>query len=350
MKKAKWIGAGALFVVLTTLLLGVAQVLLVPRDRTVNPESFLMADYFEAVDTEGDEVIFLGDCEVYEAFSPAVLWQEYGISARVCGTPQQLLWHSYAILEEVLERSNPRVVVLGVYGLTYSEPQNEAYNRMVFDHLPTSLTKWQVLGDAMTAEESFASYLFPLLRYHDRWSQLTWRDVSLLFEAQEPVSVRGYLVQTGIVPGDGPGHEGARPPRADAFGELALDYFDRIVSLCRERGIELVLIKAPTDSWRYPWHDEYEAKVQALAEQYGLSYYNFLNDVARIGLDFSTDTYDTGHHLNVWGAEKLSSYFGNILVERYDLTDGRQNEALAAVWNEDIARYEAQKERERGTP
>lgn len=350
MKKAKWIGAGALFVVLTTLLLGVAQVLLVPRDRTVNPESFLMADYFEAVDTEGDEVIFLGDCEVYEAFSPAVLWQEYGISARVCGTPQQLLWHSYAILEEVLERSAPRVVVLGVYGLTYSEPQNEAYNRMVFDHLPTSLTKWQVLGDAMTAEESFASYLFPLLRYHDRWSQLTWRDLSLLFETQEPVSVRGYLVQTGIVPGDAPGHEGARPPRDDAFGELTLDYFDRIVSLCRERGIELVLIKAPTDSWRYPWHDEYEAKVQALAEQYGLSYYNFLNDADEIDLDWSTDTYDTGHHLNVWGAEKLTAYFGNILAKNYDLTDGRQNEALVAAWNKDIARYEAQKERGRGTP
>ena len=350
MKKTKWIGAGALFVALTTLLLAAAQVLLVPRDRTVNPESFLLADYFEATDVDGDEVIFLGDCEVYEAFSPAVLWQEYGISARVCGTPQQLLWHSYAILEEVLERSAPRVVVLGVYGLTYGEPQSEAYNRMVFDHLPASLTKWQVLGDAMTDEEGLASYLLPLLRYHDRWSQLTWRDVSLLFEAQEPVSVRGYLVQTGIVPGEEPNHEGARPPRDDAFGELALDYFDRIVSLCRERGIELVLVKAPTDSWRYPWHDEYEAKVQALAEQYGLSYYNFLNDADKIDLDWSTDTYDTGHHLNVWGAEKLSRYFGNILVENYDLTDGRQDEALAAVWNEDIARYEKKKGREQTTP
>ena len=350
MKKIKWIGAGALFVALTTLLLAGAQVLLVPRDRTVNPESFLLADYFEAADTEGDEVIFLGDCEVYEAFSPAVLWQEYGISARVCGTPQQLLWHSYAILEEVLERSDPRVVVLGVYGLTYGEAQNEAYNRMVFDHLPASLTKWQVLGDAMTDEESRASYLLPLLRYHDRWSQLTWRDVSLLFEAQAPVSVRGYLVQTGIVPGEDPNHEGARPPRADAFGELALDYFDRIVSLCRERGIELVLVKAPTDSWRYPWHDEYETKVQALAEQYGLAYYNFLNDADKIDLDWSTDTYDTGHHLNVWGAEKLSRYFGNLLVEKYDLTDGRQDEALVAVWNEDIARYEEQKGRGQTTP
>ena len=131
---------------------------------------------------------------------------------------------------------------------------------------------------------------------------------------------------------------------------MALDYFERIVSLCREKEIELVLVKAPTDSWRYPWHDEYEAKAVALAEQYALAYYNFLNDFEAIGLDFSTDTYDAGLHLNVHGAEKLTAYFGNILDETYDLTDGRQDDTLAAAWQEDIARYEAQKEKGRGVP
>jgi hypothetical protein len=349
MKKITWIWAAVIFVILTALLLGTAQALLVPHDRVANPEAFLLSDYFEA-DVSGDEVVFLGDCEVYEAFSPVVLWQQYGITARVCGTPQQLMWHSYAILEEVLKSSSPRVVVLGVYGLIYDEPQNEAYNRMVFDHLPASRAKWQVLDDAMTQGESVASYMFPLLRYHDRWSELSWRDVTTLFEEQGPVSVRGYLMQTAVVPGDAPSHEGALPPRDGAFGGMALDYFERIVSLCREKGIELVLIKAPTDSWRYPWHDEYEAKAVALAEQYSLPYYNFLNDTDAIGLDFSTDTYDVGLHLNVHGAEKLTAYFGKILDENYDLTDGRQDKILADAWKNDVARYEAQKEKGRETP
>ena len=349
MKKTKWIWAAVIFVILTALLLDASQALLVPHDRAANPEAFLLSDYFEA-DVAHDEVVFLGDCEVYEAFSPAVLWEEHGISSRVCGTPQQLMWHSYAILEEVLKRSDPKVVVLGVYGLIYDEPQSEAYNRMVFDHLPASRTKWQVLGDAMTEGESLASYLLPLLRYHDRWSELSLRDVSLLLEAQEPVSVRGYLVQTDVVAGDAPGHEGALPPYANAAGGMALDYFERIVSLCRENDIELVLVKAPTDSWRYPWHDEYEQKAVALAEKYGLPYYNFLNDINEIGLDFSTDTYDAGLHLNVYGAEKLTRYFGEVLSRNYDVTDGREDADLAAAWAEDIARYEAQKERGQGTP
>lgn len=342
MKKKQWICAALVFVLATGLMLTLAQALLVPHDRAANPEAFLLADYMEA-EVSSDEVVFLGDCEVYEAFSPVTMWQEYGISSRVCGTPQQLLWHSYAILEEVFDRSSPRVVVLGVYGLIYNEPQSEAYNRMALDHLPTSKTKWQVLNDAMTKGESKLSYLVPLLRYHDRWSQLSWRDVTTLFDEQAPVSTRGYLMQTGIVPGAAPNHEGALPPREDAFGALALEYFDRIVSLCREHGAELVLIKAPTDSWRYPWHDEYEAQVVSLAERYDLPYYNFLNDIETIGLDYTNDTYDAGLHLNVYGAEKLSIYFGNILKEKYQLTDTRLRDYDYVVWAEDIARYEAQK-------
>ncbi len=342
MKKKKWIWAALVFVILTGGLLTLAQALLVPHDKSANPEAFLLQDYFDA-DVAMDEVVFLGDCEVYEAFSPVALWQEYGITSRVCGTPQQLLWHSYAILEEILDRSSPRVVVLGVYGLIYNSPQSEAYNRMVFDHLPASPTKWKVLGDAMTEGESLASYVFPLLRYHDRWSELTRRDVTTLFEAQEPASVRGYRMQTDIVPGEAPNHEGALPPREDAFGGMALDYFDRIVSLCRDAGAELVLVKAPTDSWRYPWHDEYESQVIKLAEKYQLPYYNFLNDIDSIGLDYATDTYDGGLHLNVYGAEKLSHYFGRILMGNYELTDARADRDAAADWTEDIARYEQQK-------
>ncbi|MBR0443481.1 MAG: SGNH/GDSL hydrolase family protein [Clostridia bacterium] len=347
MKAKKWraVGAVALFLCLCGLLLGMAQALLVPHDRAANPEAFLMHEYMEA-DVSRDEVVFLGDCEVYESFSPVTLWQEYGIESRVVGTPGQQMWHSYAALCEVLERSYPRVVVLGVYGLVYNEPTLEVYNRMALDALPMSAVRWDAVRTGLTEDETALSYLFPLLRYHDRWSSLTWRDVTALTEPQAPVSSRGYLVKTGVVSADAshPDHEGALPPLTDAFGETALDYFDRIVTLCRESGAQLVLVKAPTDSWRYPWHDEYEMQAIALAERYGLPYYNLLNDFESIDLDLMTDSYDGGLHLNVSGAEKLSVWFGHILTEQYDLSDGRTNETVAGVWQGEIKQYEKMKQ------
>ena len=58
-----------------------------------------------------------------------------------------------------------------------------------------------------------------------------------------------------------------------------------------------------------------------------------------IGLDWSTDTYDKGLHLNVYGAEKVTSYFGKILAENHGLADHRADAELSEIWNERITAY-----------
>ena len=72
-----------------------------------------------------------------------------------------------------------------------------------------------------------------------------------------------------------------------------------------------------------------EQKVNAMSEE--------------IGIDWTCDTYDAGLHLNVWGAEKLSSYFGQLLTERHGLTSERGDAALDSAWAEKCAAYEAEK-------
>ena len=60
-------------------------------------------------------------------------------------------------------------------------------------------------------------------------------------------------------------------------------------------------------------------------------------------IDYTTDTYDGGVHLNVFGAEKLTSYFGDILVQKYGLSDRRGEAEFDTLWAEKLAIY--QKER-----
>ncbi len=324
-----------------------AQVLLVPHDPLANPESALIGEFTDGFGEQ--DVLFLGDCEMYESFSTVTLWQEYGIDAWSCGSPQQLMWHSYAMLCQAFEAGSPSVVVLGVYGLRYGEPQSEAYNRMAYDGLRKDLSLFPLIRDAMTEGESLLSYYLPLLRYHDRWDQLTWRDITLLFEQEQPVSYNGYLLQSGVVP-DADGiadHAGALPLTEPEFGEMALDYFDRIVMLCEQNGAQLILVKAPTDSWTYPWYEEWEAQTVALAQEYGLPYYNLLNNIEEIGLDLTTDTYDAGLHLNVDGAEKTAQYFGKILQEQHSVPDRSKDATRAEAWKGTVQRYEQQKNTEK---
>ena len=120
---------------------------------------------------------------------------------------------------------------------------------------------------------------------------------------------------------------------------ICFDYLDRMQALCEEKGIELILIKAPTNFWRYHWYDEWEQQIVDYAAERSLTYYNFIPLAEEIGLDWSTDTYDAGAHLNVYGAEKLTAYFGQLLRDCHGLSDRRGDAALSAVWDEKLALY-----------
>ena len=323
------------------------QLLLEPKYMDENRDGAMIPEYYRQAG--GHDVIFVGDCEVYENISPVVLWQEFGIPGYVRGSPQQMIWQSCCLLEETFRYETPEVVVFNVLSMKYDSPEStgdparrEAYNRMTLDGMRWSACKWKAIYASMTEQErelgSVWTYLFPLLRYHDRWHQLEKEDFTYLFH-RDRVTDCGYLMQTGVRP-----LRAAHPekPLADyRFGENSWTYLDRIRRLCEEHGSRLVLMKAPS---LYPvWWEEWEAQIEAYAETYDLPYYNFLEVQEDIGIDWETDTYDTGLHLNVWGAEKLTRYFGRILREDLGLEDRRGDGAYDRVWQEYTEAYEARK-------
>lgn len=328
---------------LGAVILWLIQALLVPKYMSVSPEGALTGEYY--ANAGGNDVIFIGDCEVYENFSPITLWTEYGIPSYIRGSAQQTIWQSYYLLEETLRYETPKVVVFNVLSMKYDSPQStgnpekrEAYNRMTLDTMNWSLSKWKAVCASMTEEEDLLTYLIPLLRYHDRWSALTREDITYWL-SREPVAHNGYLMQTGVCPVT---NEYVQPPLADyRFGQTSWDYLNRMADLCESSGVQLVLIKAPS---LYPlWWDAWDAQISDYAEEKGLLYINMLNYRQQIGIDWSADTYDAGLHLNVFGAEKLTHWFGQILSSECGLPDRRNNVALSEIWSEKVTRYTDEK-------
>ena len=111
--------------------------------------------------------------------------------------------------------------------------------------------------------------------------------------------------------------------------------------LCEKHGTELVLIKAPSLS--PVWWPQWEEQIEEYAEKHDLVYWNFLEYQEEIGIDWNTDTYDTGLHLNVYGAEKMSRFFGQLLVDTFGLEDRRSDEALSEAWAKKVAIYDERK-------
>ena len=120
--------------------------------------------------------------------------------------------------------------------------------------------------------------------------------------------------------------------------------------LCDERGVELVLIKSPTNSSTYWWYDKWERQIEEYAQANQVDYYNLIERSGEIGIDWQSDTYDGGLHLNVYGAEKTATYFGKILQENYNITDRRSDKDYLAEWNELCKKYNDQRNTEENMP
>ena len=68
--------------------LALLQWLVMPKYMGDVKEGALIGEYY---DEEKDfDVVFIGDCEVYENFVPATLWENYGINSYIrCSVPMR---------------------------------------------------------------------------------------------------------------------------------------------------------------------------------------------------------------------------------------------------------------------
>jgi len=315
------------------LLLSFATMLLRPKYMTDLIEGGMINQYYR--EDKYHDVIIIGDCGVYTNFTPMEMYREEGITAYVRGSSQQLIWQSYYIMKETFKYETPKVIVFDVNNMRYSEPVSEAYNRLAIDNMKWSAEKVGIINASMTEEETFLSYVFPILRYHSRFDELTGEDFEYFFKTKDN-TFNGHIINKGINPLVA---LPAMRPMADySFSDICWDYLDKMRLLCEENGTEFILVKAPSV---YPfWYDEYDAQIEEYAEAHGIAFYNFLDVSEEIGIDYQIDTYDAGLHLNLDGAEKLSVYFARILAETHGVPDRRGETEVAAIYDEKLRLYD----------
>ena len=176
MKKRFWLrmAEALLFLILTIGIVALLSEVLV-RKESRN----MLGGYLE--EPENYDVLFFGDSMLVTAMVPMEMWEDYGIASYVRGSPQQLIWHSYYLMEETLRYETPKAFVFNVLSMKYGEPQSEAYNRLALDGMKWSQSKAASIQASMTEEEDFISYVFPLLRFHSRWSELKAEDFEYAF-------------------------------------------------------------------------------------------------------------------------------------------------------------------------
>jgi hypothetical protein len=285
-----------------------------------NQEQFVAENLYN-LDENSLDVLILGSSQVAFGISAVEMYDYAGISAYGIGMSQGSLLGNYYWMLEAFKHQNPSIVMLDVSCLL--EVMLESSERISADVMKLSQNKLEMLkAMSQYLEEPFLSYVFPIIKYHSRWAELTQEDFGE--NMNNNLSYRGLNItdkcKTGldydqiVIDND--------DPTADVreLYDYQLEYFEKIVAYCQENGKELILFKTPKTSWM----GSDSAQVQALADQHGLVYLDFNRQelLEAIGFDVSTDMKDKDH-LNTIGAEKLSRYLADYLVENFSMPDRR---------------------------
>lgn len=289
---------------------------------------------FYEVEEDTIDVLCVGSSLGYSSFQPNTLWNEYGYTSYVLCSMKQSLPTSYYLLQEALNYQRPKVVFLEAYYFFCDKKYyDEPALRNAMDGMKLGKVKHQMIQD-MLAESSWKdklSYYIPFLKYHGRWSELKDTDFhSKNYLKGSVFSLKTYPMEEHRLP-----EEGCEIP------ELALEYFEKIVELCKEHDIKLIVYSVP-----YGYNDdmkelyEYTKKITVTVEGYlskrGIDFISFWDaDVA--GIDWSTDYRDFAHY-NTRGAMKVTRVLGDYLQSVCVLPDHRQDEAYGS-WQQDFEKF-----------
>lgn len=271
------------------------------------------------------DVMYFGSSNTYCSFNPLVVWEKTGVKSYVFATQQQPTWATYHYIVDAMKTQDIKLCVVDVLMFSKAEEYyDDGVNYTFLDNMPFSKNKLELIKASAPSGERFP-LACRFMKYHSRWNELKSADFEYDRKEMSDYSKGFYVLPTRF--------EGAETTNLDdVIGENPLTeknlyYLNKIIELCRENGVELMLVKTPSNATEE--EKKYYNSVERVAKENGVTFVDYNMQYEEIGFNFETDFFDDSH-LNVAGAEKFTKYF----VENTEYFDGmvRQDEDWKNEW------------------
>lgn len=264
------------------------------------------------------------------------LWNDYGITSYNMADDAQRLPVDYWVLKNALAYTKPKLVIVDVLRISedykYRADLFPIYHA-AFDFMPINATKVSAVYDLLPEGERL-EFLFPLVRYHSRWSELdqVFRESGTFAPEKGANLDNSYNYDWARV------SEIYFPVFIDS-DEMYLDdtvgkqYLRKIIELCQAEDIDILLVSLPM----IPTEEQQRwiNSAQAIADEYDILYLDMKQECTFLNLN--TDFHDE-YHLNSSRNRKTTQVLGAYIAEQYNLPDYR-DDAIAAKWNQDYVEY-----------
>ena len=284
-----------------------------------------MQDFYAQPDGTVD-VLLVGNSHSGINIDTATLWDSCGIAAYDLWGGVQPLWNSYHYIVEALKYQTPKLIVLEVMASTsdyeYSEEQNQIKNTA---GMRLSKNKIEAVRASAPEDRQLNLLLgFPL--YHGRFDELTMEDFQHFPWSNGLENFKGSVLRYGTGSYEFESAEGISDTAPVMDKEL--EYLNRIIGLCREKNVPLMLLKTP--SLEREQTQPILNTVARIAEDNGLAFVNM--NLMDDELGITADDWSLDRHMNASGARKVSAWLADHLQSEYDIPD-RRGDAAYASWD-----------------
>ena len=292
-----------LFIVILMILIDILNWVFIPSFNPLSKNNFEIAS--EKEDTV--DVIFLGDSLVYSSISPMEIWNNFGYTSFDCAGAAMIIPDAYDYLEYAIKKQHPKVVMMEA-NILFRDPKKR---------------------DLATSLANKAKEIMPIVTYHNNWKNYLTKG-----KMENWINVdKGYKYITKVKSGKGEDYM-VYNTDDELIPKGNYEYLEKIIDLCNENNIELILIGCPSQlSWRYAKHNA----ASKIALKYNLEFINL--NIENIGINWIQDTKDKGAHLNNSGSKKVSLFIGNYLESR-NLVTNHKNDPKYDEWNTAYKLYE----------
>ena len=239
-------------------------------------------------------------------------------------------------VEDILKYQKPKVIVLETDCL-FSGKNPSFTKKQAAAPSPTLFAKLRsVVREADSAIISGINFYFPLIKYHDRWKKLKLSNFISQPSRFYAFSNKGMAYSDKVKPYTGdPNYMESSSGAVKTLSAENAAAFRQIYETCRQKNIRLVLMTVPSAN---TWNLSKSNAVQKLADEYGLTYYDY-NRTCPAGFDWSRDSKDGGNHLNYSGALKVTSDFGEKLQNDLDMPASKLTPELQQKWEKDFEHF-----------
>ena len=294
---------------------------------------------FYLEDKDSLDVVFMGASDVFTGVSSGLAYDEFGFTSYPFATDSASIeiWKSQVV--DIMKTQHPKCIVIEINGALYKEDDkfyDDASLRKYLDGTPLSINKLETLSN-VKLKDNYFDYVFPFIKYHGEYQKVpsNLRE-NIYYQAQGYAKLRGFSTYTNIMMGKKliNTDDNELLPLNKNAEEMLVEFLE----FCKQKvDTNVLFVRFPhlitnTEALERGYRCNAAGKI---IKDYGFEFLNLETNYNQIKLDINHDFYNEDH-LNVFGAEKLTSYLGKILIEKYNFDSCDLTRKQREEWEDSI--------------